>query len=441
MVKSRISGKTATYVALEALKRHPIRLLAPDEAQEPPVALVPSGGPDKERKAPPRVRKPSPLHDECLAPTPDLESHRKRLREAFGNTMSDEFVEVILGKVVEALRPGPLAKLEEPTLNAALALIDSMQPQSERQALLAVQIVATGFSGLQFLQQSQQHMMAEYIEVDGNYAIKLFRLQAEMLRVFERCRRGNKQTVEVRHVHIHSGAQGLVGIVNAGVPETDVQARGRSTVGLKGPIVRRPIRLLAPNAAQEPPGALVPSGGPDKERKAPPRGRKPSPLHNQCLAPTSDLESHRKRLREAFGKTMSDEFVEVILSKLMTALRPGAFDQLEEPTLNAALALIDSMQPQSELEALLAVQIVATGFSGLRLLRQSQQHSAAEFIDVYGSYAIKLLRLEAEMIGVLESYQRGNKQTVEVRHVHIHSGAHGMVGVVNAGVPEGDGSK
>ena len=49
---------------------------------------------------------------------------------------------------------------------------------------------------------------------------------------------------------------------------------------------------------------------------------------------------------------MSDEFVEVILSKLMTALRPGAFDQLEEPTLNAALAIIDSMQPQSELEAL-----------------------------------------------------------------------------------------
>jgi hypothetical protein len=33
------------------------------------------------------------------------EGHRKRLREAFGNTMSDEFVDVILGKLVEALRP------------------------------------------------------------------------------------------------------------------------------------------------------------------------------------------------------------------------------------------------------------------------------------------------------------------------------------------------
>jgi hypothetical protein len=106
------------------------------------------------------------------------------------------------------------------------------------------------------------------------------------------------------------------------------------------------------------------------------------------------LESHRKRLREAFGNTMSDEFVDVRLGKLVEALRPGPFDALEEPTLNAALAIIDSMQPQSELEALLAVQIIAAGFSGLRLLRQSQQHMTEEFIEVYGTYAVKLLRLQ-----------------------------------------------
>jgi hypothetical protein len=49
----------------------------------------------------------------------------------------------------------------------------------------------------------------------------------------------------------------------------------------------------------------------------------------------------------------------------------------------------------------LAVQIIATGFSGLRLLRQSQQHMTEEFIDVYGNYAIKLLRLQNDLaIGV-----------------------------------------
>jgi hypothetical protein len=121
------------------------------------------------------------------------------------------------------------------------------------------------------------------------------------------------------------------------------------------------------------------------------------------------LESHRKRLREAFGNTMSDEFVDVRLGKLVEALRPGPFDALEEPTLNAALAIIDSMQPQSELEALLAVQIIAAGFSGLRLLRQSQQHMTEEFIEVYGTYAVKLLRLQNEMIQTFDRYRRGSR--------------------------------
>ena len=179
-MKSRISGKDADTVAREALKRRPIPLLAPEGVQEPPGTLVPSDGLEQERQAPPRVRKPSPLNDQCLAPTPDLENHRKRLREAFGNTMSDEFVDVLLGKLAEALRPGPFDALEEPTMNAALAIIHSMQPQCELQALVAVEIIATGFSGLRLLRQSQQHMTEEFIDVYGNYAIKLLRLQNDL---------------------------------------------------------------------------------------------------------------------------------------------------------------------------------------------------------------------------------------------------------------------
>jgi len=213
-VKSRISGKDATYVARESDKRRPIRLLAPEGVEEPLGAVVPSEGAEQVRNAPPRVLKPSALNDQCVAPTPDLESHRKRLREAFGNTMSDEFAEVLLGKLLEALRPAALESLEQPTVNAALAIIDSMCPQSELEAFLAVQIIAAGFSGLRLLRQSQQQMTQDYIDVYGNYAIKLLRLQNEMIQTFDRYRRGNKQTVEVRHVHIHPGGQGVVGIIN-----------------------------------------------------------------------------------------------------------------------------------------------------------------------------------------------------------------------------------
>jgi hypothetical protein len=158
-----------------------------------------------------------------VAPTPDVEGYRARLQEAFGNTLSDEFVDVMLGKLVEALRPSPFDQLEEPTLNAGLAIMTSMQPRSEFEAFMAVQIIATGFSGLRFLRQSHRQMTEEFIDVYGGYGTKLLRLQAELIQAFDRHRRGSKQTVEVRHVHIYPGAQGVIGIVNT--PQTEGEDR------------------------------------------------------------------------------------------------------------------------------------------------------------------------------------------------------------------------
>jgi hypothetical protein len=163
-MKPRISGKQATEIAQQALERRPVRLVAPSQDESGSRAVIQSSGLDREA-APPRVGKPSPQNDQCFAPTPDLDTHRKRLREAFGKTMSDEFVEVMLGKLVEALRPSPFDQLEESTLNAGLATLYSMKPQSELEALLAVQIIATGFSGMRFLRQSHLHMDEVFIDV------------------------------------------------------------------------------------------------------------------------------------------------------------------------------------------------------------------------------------------------------------------------------------
>jgi hypothetical protein len=50
-----------------------------------------------------------------------------------------------------------------------------------------------------------------------------------MIQTFDRYRRGNKQTVEVRHVHIHSGGQGVVGIIIHPTIETRVCANETRT--------------------------------------------------------------------------------------------------------------------------------------------------------------------------------------------------------------------
>jgi hypothetical protein len=107
-VKPKIGdAANPTYVALEARKRGPIRMGASNGSAEAPANVVLSSDAavtSKGRKAPPRVRKPDSSLDHCLAPTSDLVAHRAGLREAFGQTMSDEFVDVMLGKLVEALR-------------------------------------------------------------------------------------------------------------------------------------------------------------------------------------------------------------------------------------------------------------------------------------------------------------------------------------------------
>jgi hypothetical protein len=215
--RNRIDGRKATYLALECAKRKPVHLQPATENQKPPSSpLLPprhnEGG--EQRKAPPRLRKPDAGADRCVAPTTDLETHRKGLRETFGNTMSDEFVDVLLGKLMTGLRPGPFDKLDEATLNAALAIIDSLQPQSEHEALMAVEIVVLSLTAQRFLRMSQHMLTDDYLDFYGKYAIKLFRLETELRRTYDRHKRGNKHTMEIHHVHIHSGGQGVVGIVN-----------------------------------------------------------------------------------------------------------------------------------------------------------------------------------------------------------------------------------
>jgi hypothetical protein len=166
------------------------------------------------------------------------------------------------------------------------------------------------------------------------------------------------------------------------------------------------------------------------QRKKPPRVRKPSSRHDVIYAPTTDLETHRAMLRTTFG-TLSEEFADTMMGKIISGLRPNAFDILGEATLNAALATVASLQPESEIEALISVQLVIAGFSALRMLELSQRHLGEENIAVYGGYANRLLKLQSELLQTLDRRRRGNSQSIVVKHVHIHPGAQGVVGIVN----------
>ncbi|OIQ72120.1 hypothetical protein GALL_462540 [mine drainage metagenome] len=207
-MKSRIRGGDAARAAVATTERLPVTLQATNligPCQPLPEGTLP--------KKPPRVRKPSARHDVIYAPTTDLDTHRAMLRTTFG-TFSEEFADTMMGKVISGLRPNAYDLLEEATLNAALATVASLRPDSEIEALIAVQAVIAGFSALRMFELSQRHFGEENVVVYGGYANKLIKLQIDLLQTLDRRRKGNSQSIEVKHVHIHAGGQGVIGIVN-----------------------------------------------------------------------------------------------------------------------------------------------------------------------------------------------------------------------------------
>jgi hypothetical protein len=101
MERKRSRRLCPTRIAVENNKRRPIALNPAPEVLA--GSLHASSMPVVEGKGssatpPPRVRKPSRIHDQVFAPTPDLEGHRAELRRVFG-TLSDEFSQTMLGKL------------------------------------------------------------------------------------------------------------------------------------------------------------------------------------------------------------------------------------------------------------------------------------------------------------------------------------------------------
>jgi hypothetical protein len=73
---------------------------------------------------------------------------------------------------------------------------------------------------------------------------------------------------------------------------------------------RGPIRRLARTEIQEVAGVPALSAASEQDRRAPPRVRKPLARNDQCFAPTSDFEGHRKRLRAVVALAGSTAAIE-----------------------------------------------------------------------------------------------------------------------------------
>ena len=104
---------------------------------------------------------------------------------------------------------------------------------------------------------------------------------------------------------------------------------------------------------------------------------------------------------------------------------------VSEQDVNGVLAAVHWIRANDEIEAVLAVQMVATHFAATRALRRLKGSDMVSQQDSNGNLAVKLLRTFAAQTEALQRYRGKGQQKVTVEHVHVHTGGQAIVGSVS----------
>ncbi len=109
---------------------------------------------------------------------------------------------------------------------------------------------------------------------------------------------------------------------------------------------------------------------------------------------------------------------------------------------NQAVAAIQGIAPRDELEAMLAVQMVAVHNAAMECLRRAMiPEQTFEGRDQNLKYATKLTRTFTAQVETLNRHRGKGQQKVTVEHVHVHQGGQAIVGHVESGGPGGAGGQ
>jgi hypothetical protein len=136
----------------------------------------------------------------------------ERLMAALG-TCSSDFVLASLHQLVRAARlPG--SGTSEVGVNAALAFIEGARPRDEVEAALVIQMACIHSATMCVLSRFAGDYGGERSMTAGANAIaRLARAFAAQVEALRRLLNGGSQLIRIEHVHIHEGAQAVIGRV------------------------------------------------------------------------------------------------------------------------------------------------------------------------------------------------------------------------------------
>ncbi|MDB2439173.1 hypothetical protein N9W89_10685 [Hellea sp.] len=141
--------------------------------------------------------------------------------------------------------------------------------------------------------------------------------------------------------------------------------------------------------------------------------------------PDLQPSAHTNSMSRVYGVDRSAAISHIVQSQ--TAATGGKADDPRLLELNGTMAIVESLKANDALEGLLISQMTASYSTAMEFTGRARRATQIEFIDLYSKQSIKLMQLFNQQFLALNKYRKGNKQTVVVKHVHIHDGGQAVI--------------
>jgi hypothetical protein len=127
-------------------------------------------------------------------------------------TRNEDLAHTLLTQLANA--QGPVSENTENAVNAALASLAEFKCGNIQETMLAVNIIALYSHSTKLFVKAANAMHPELQLNFLHMAIKLSRAFTVGMEAFQKIRRGGAYTMNIRHLHVQSGGQAIVGNIN-----------------------------------------------------------------------------------------------------------------------------------------------------------------------------------------------------------------------------------
>ena len=140
------------------------------------------------------------------------------------------------------------------------------------------------------------------------------------------------------------------------------------------------------------------------------------------------------------GGSQNDPFNLTLGDQVIKTIFPASDHDERQMQLDAAIGSLSALKPRDEIEGMLIAQLVGSHNAAMECLRRAMiANQSFEGRAQNLAFANKLSRTYAALVETLNKHRgKGGKQSVTVKHVHVHGGGQAIVGNVSH-VPGGAG--